>query len=856
MNKLNRKEIKKIFDELDIDLSIGVKDSDLENRKKQFGTNKIEPKKRENILILFLKELKNPLNAILILAGILTLSLGEHLDMFVIFAAVLVNVCITLFQESRTNKTFQKLHTSKVFDVLVLRNGQKEVVQAGELVVGDIVYLNAGDKIPADVRVIEYSEFMVDESSFTGEAENVEKQTGDLSFSGSIVKRGSAKVIVTAVGLQSEFGQILSELNAIEKKPSAIAEKMKKITMLIGAIAIFAVILVILGGVYNGLKLHTLIILGISVAVSAIPEGLGASVSASLTVGMHRLLKKGILVKDLVSTETMASVDTILTDKTGTLTEGNMSMKKLFVNQYSELSERDFLLHSFLASDVSYDVKHEQFVGDEMDIAIAHKLLDTTYFDPKDVQREFTNMYTTLKVLPFSSENKFFARLVESKKTQERFVFVKGAPEIILAAASNLSDEQRIEYKNILDNEQGVESRFLGFGYKQILDHNISELELNLSDIHFTGFASFLDPIKKSVEEVLDHVKKMDLNLIMITGDSKEVAMAVAQKTGLVHGDDMLCLEGSDIQDLSKDELYEKTQTIKIFARVSPQDKLKLAETFIERGHRIAMTGDGVNDILALSQADIGITFANASEAARESASLVLEKNDFSLILSAIDEARNIIKNIRKTVIYLLSSSFSAVLVIFGALVIGGPMPFLAVHILWANIVEEGLLNFAFIFGENKKEEYSGRINSQILTPKVKKMLFAVGIADALLLLLLYFFLFKSGFTETKIQSLMFLALSLNFSVVAYALTDLRKTIFRKDIFSNKYLNFAVFIGVGLITLAIGWEPLRNILQLEVYSRAEILYLILLAFVNLFIVEVCKFFIFTRPIKIQNKKPQ
>ncbi len=855
MNVQKMENLEDIFIDLEIDINVGVTGDFINLRREKFGVNEIEPKKQPGFLKLFLNQIKNPLNAILILAGVLTYFLGEHLDMFVIFAAVLVNICITIFQESRTNKTFQKLSKSKVFDVLVRRDSKKEVVQARELVVGDIVFLNPGDKIPADIRVVEQNELAIDEASFTGEAENVEKKDGELAFSGTIIKRGSAIGIVTAVGEQSEFGQILSELNSIEKKPSAIAEKMKRVTILIGAVAGLAIVLVIVGGVYSGLSIYTLIVLGISVAVSAIPEGLGASVSAALTVGMRRLLKKGILVKDLVSAETMASIDTILTDKTGTLTKGEMSMKDLFLNESIGLSEENFLLYTFLSSDASYDYKHEQFVGDEMDIAIANRLEQSGLFDNENLYEEFREQYEVLKMLPFSSEKKFFAKFIQRREDKKMFVFAKGAPEIILEHATNLSEEEKEHYRDLLHREQGSESRFLGFGFKEVADvSDISIFDLNLEDLQFSGFASFLDPLKDSVGEVLDTVKKMDLNLIMVTGDSKEVAMAVAEKSGLVVDGNITCLEGKDIQNLSKDELYEKMKEVKIFARVSPKDKLKLAQTFIERGHRIAMTGDGVNDVLAISQADIGITFANASEAARESASLVLEKNDFSLILTAVDEARNIIKNIRKTVIYLLSSSFSEVLVIFGALIVGGPMPFLAVHILWANIVEEGLINFAFVFGKNKKDETQGKIDSKILTKKIKEMMALLGIFDGVFLFIFYLIIWNLGYTEIKIQSLMFLALSLNFLFIAYALTDLEKPIFKTNIFANRYLNMSIFVGLTLIGVAVFWEPVRSLLHLEPFTAIEIIYLVLFAILDLIVVEILKYFLFEKRKKKMSKK--
>lgn len=838
-------EMEKIFEELDVDFSVGVLEGDIKRRCLSFGKNKIEPKKKDYFLLYFLNQLKNPLNVILIFAGILTFSLGEHLDTYVIFSAVLVNIFITIFQESRTNKTFQELNKLKEFDVLVKRDSQKTVVQSEELVVGDIVFLNSGDKVPADMRIFEYSSLFIDESSFTGENLSVEKKDGDLVFSGSIVKKGYAIGIVVAVGENSEFGQILMELDGIKKKPSAIAEKMKKISIFIGLIAVFATFIIIAGGVYSGLPIYSLIVLGVSVAVSAIPEGLGASVSAALSVGMHRLLKKGILVKDLVSTETMASVDTILTDKTGTLTEGNMTLKEVFLNQNLKISRKEFLKYAYLASDAVFDFKNKQFVGDEMDIAIANEV-EYGYLNLKC--SEIEEGYEVLKILPFSSENMFFAKLVKNRASEKMYIFIKGAPELILEKSDSLSVQENEDFQKILKDNQGANSRFLGFAYVEIKnsDFDLDSCDLSADNLRFIGFISFLDPLKKSVEDVLRTVKEMDLDLIMVTGDSKEVAIAVAQESGLVEQGNDACLEGDDIERMTKEELYSVTRDIKVFARVSPKAKLKLAETFVHHGHRIAMTGDGVNDVLALSQADIGITFANASEAAREAASLILKKNDFTLILLAIDEARNVIKNIRKTVVYLLSSSFSELIVIFGALILGGPMPFLAIHILWANIVEEGLINFAFVFGKNKRDSSSKKFNSKILTKKIKKTMFLLGVFDGVFLLTLYLILWKSGLSEIKIQSLMFLALSLDFIFIAYAITDLNKSILKAKIFANKYLNFSVLAGLALICVAIFVEPVSNLLHLEPFSFIEIVYLMGFALADLVVIEMLKYFIFRK----------
>ncbi len=847
----------------------GLWDNEVIDRRKKFGSNFIEKDEEKNIIEYFIEEVKKPLNLILLIAAFgsffLALKDGEgYIDFYVIIFAILINIFISIFQARKTNDTFEKLNESKILEVLVTRNGEKEIILSRDLVVGDIVLLHSGDKVPADLVLFSSNNLKVDESSFTGESMSVAKNhenkkintedANNVLYSGTIIMSGQAEAIVTAVGINTEFGKILKTLQEVEKRESPMELKMKKITFLISAIAVIATVVIVFAGLISGKTVTEIILLGIAVAVSAIPEGIGASISAALSVGAYRILKKGGLVKDLVSAETLASVNTVLTDKTGTLTSGIMT----YDGSFSEgLSEKDIKIFATLASSVFWDNKNKRFSGDEMDVAIA-KSLKKDNIDFNAIQSE----NIVLDELPFNSKNKFYISLREDFDgiSKNKTIYIKGAPEKILEKCNKIQTKSGVIDFNIMTKykffeffkrKQSVNSRFLALAYRKThLDFISKDTENVLDDLVFVSLIYFNDPLKKNIKDTISEIKSMGTDVIMVTGDSKEIAYEISEKTGLINKEEYASLkekviEGTQMKKMSEDEIYEASKKTKIFARVDPEDKLKLANAMIKGGRTIAMTGDGVNDVLALSKADIGISFKNASAAAQETASLVLINNDFKIITEAVKEGRNIIENIRKTVIYLLSSSFTEIIVIAGALIIGGPLPFLTGQILWANIIEEGLMNFSFIFGKNEEAEKSnGKFNSKILTKEVKTIIFTLGIFDATTTLILYYYLNTLGLEDIKLQSLMFLALVMDFLFVTIALQNLRKPVWRINIFSNLYLVIALFIGVISLSLAIFTEKGREILHLEKFSQTELLYLLGFAVFDLILLEFLKYIIF------------
>ena len=847
----------------------GLSSKEIEERRKELGANIFEEEKKETVFMQFIKEIKNPLNVILLIAAVgsffLTESGSSYMDTIVIVFAVLLNIFISIFQSRKTNDTFNKLKNLKKYTILVKRDGKKQIIPVEELVVGDIVMLESGDRVPADMVLFWSRKLKVDESSFTGESAVVlknslkknKKKTKKIEdenkiFLGTIISSGEGEAIVTAVGEDTEFGRILLTLQDIEKRKSPMEKKMQKITFLVSIIAIIGAFIVVIAGLISGKTASEIILLGVAVAVAAVPEGIGASISAALSVGSYRILKKGGLVKDLVSAETLASVDTVLTDKTGTLTRGSMTFGKIYSNR---LTKKDVKIFATLATSVFWDYRNKKFAGDEMDVAIAESL--------KKDNLDFNQIQATSKVidtLPFSSKNKFFASLRESSDglNTQRIIYVKGAPEKIIESCDKIQTRMGVQdfevltkyrFFDIFKKEQSSDSRFLAFAYKKTNMNSLPEEPQNiLNDLIFVSLISFSDPIKKNAKRVIDEIKQMGTDVIMVTGDSKEIAYDIAIKTGIITKDynNVTVIDGDKMKKMTEKELYLATKKTKVFARVSPSEKLKLANAMISGGRTIAMTGDGVNDVLALSKADIGISFKGASEAAQETASLVLMKNDFKIITEAIKEGRNIIENIKKTVIYLLSSSFTEIIVISGALIIGGPLPFLTVHILWANIIEEGLMNFAFVFGKNDYISNNEKFNSKILTKEIKEMIFTFGIYDAITTLGLYYFLTTLSLTDSKLQSLMFLGLALDFFFIAYALHNLRKPIWKSDLFSNRYLNIATLIGLTILGISIFTEWGRGILHLEKFSFLEIFLLMLFALMDLVLIEFLKKRIFEK----------
>ncbi len=844
-----------VLSEFNVNKDQGLSNQQVGDQRVLHGENKLPEPPKKTFLERLIKQLINPLVLILIGAFILTIVLDEYVDAVVILVAVAVNVVVALIQEGKASEAYELLQKKRTHRAIVVRGGKKEEIDLVDLVVGDIVILQAGMYTPADIRVIEATNLTANQVMFTGESIPVEKtpeisDTEDIFarssmvFTGSTIASGSGLGVVTAVGSGTAFADIAQSLLSVEKEKSPIEKQSEHIAKIISIVAGVIIVMILLLGIYRGLPFYELILLAIAIAVSAVPEGLPSAITAILAYGASLIGKEGGLVKNLSSAQTLGSTDVILTDKTGTLTYGHMEIVEIIGRGTATKDHRTIAEHALLATDVFYDEHHKRFVGDDVDQAIGRYFLyggeyvnDLLADSPMD------------HVVPFDSRYKFFASVREwNGKTS---VFSKGAFSVLWencdkvlddGVERDITDQDYEHFRKIIDGATQKGKRIIAVAH-----NNLVQIPENESDPHqilqgavFCGLLVMEDQVRDTATKAVYEAQEAGVSVIMITGDAASTARTIAHETGIVDNPNAQVMLGKDIDGYSDDELYDEMfkNGLRIFSRVSPEHKLRLVDLLTERGKTVAMTGDGVNDSLALSRAAIGISLSSATEVAKESADLILTNNSFATIMFALKEGRRIAANITKTIIYLVSTSFSEVLVIAAALLFTLPVPFLPSHILWANILEEGLMNFAFLFEPNRTPQNKPR---KIINKQVVQAVSSIAVLNSLLFLALYGGLYM--FTETSIEmkrTIMFGALAVSALFLSWSVRSISRPFWKLDISSNRFFVIATVINICLFLLTIGTEIGREFMHLEPMTAMMLVGLLVFGVLNVISVELTK----------------
>jgi P-type Ca2+ transporter type 2C len=870
-------------DEVAVALEVGLKNGlqmeDVLKRRSKYGKNAFRKSKRDGLFKRIFKQIKNPLVAILAIAGLITLFLGEYVDTTVIFIAVFINVLIGTLQEERASKAFQKLNSSQEHFAFVIRGGRKSLIPIEDLVQGDLVFVEAGNFIPADLRLVDTKNFEVNESSLTGEWVAVPKDEGaidkdkplseqsSMAWMGTLVATGFAKGIVVEIGSKTQIGLIAESLSLNKETNTPIQKSIKKLAKFLAIIIAVIVLGIFTLGIFRGEPLGEMLLISVAMAVSVIPEGLPAAVTVVLVLGMERILNKGGLVKNLLAAETLGSTTIILTDKTGTLTKGRMKLTSAYTLSTleemggREADEKELIKMATLSSDAFIeegDNEAEIIVrGRPLEKAIVMSGLEAgfNYLDMQETDKR-------IDFLPFDSENGFLASLNFFSGTKEKKIYLSGSPEKLLAKskfvlnegrAIKLSSKAREEFERVQEKWSKQGMRFLALAYKdtklKILPKKDIDKVEDYNDLVFVGLLAFEDTIREDVPSAIQTAKEAGARVLMVTGDNKYTAYKIAQDVGIAESGDRV-LVGKDIEKMNDKDLLMMLGQVKVFARVLPSQKLRISRVLQGSGEIVAMTGDGVNDAPALKGAHIGIAVESATEIAKDSSDLILIDNSFSVIVRAIEEGRRIMDNIKKIVSYLLATSFGEIFVIAGALAFALPLPILPAQILWINILEEGVMNFAFAFEPKEKglmkRNPGGLYSQRILTPDIKKLIFTIGLITGLLAILIYFFLLKIGLPIEEIRTIIFAVLALDPIFFALSLKSLKDPIWRINIFSNKYLILSVLLSTTLLVGALSLEPLRELLRLTPLHFGEIMLLLGVGIFNLFLIEISKFFIFRK----------
>ncbi|MEW6053280.1 MAG: HAD-IC family P-type ATPase [Nitrospirota bacterium] len=726
--------VKEIFEKLRVSES-GLSDSEIKERLLQFGLNKFIEEEKTNRLKILIHQFTSPLIYILLIAGVVTIFLKEYIDSGVIFAVVILNAIIGYIQEYKAEESVRALKKMVVPKAKVLREGKEKEINSEDLVPGDIVLLASGVRVPADLRLFKTIELRVEEAMLTGESLPAEKVTspikeanltpGDqknMAFMGTIVVSGRAKGVVVETGHSTVLGQIATEVREVVVIKTPLQDKLMRFAKLIGILVIAFSALVFGVGMLLGGKASEMFMIAVATAVSAIPEGLPVAVTITMAIGVARMARRNAVIRKLPAVETLGSTTIIGSDKTGTLTKNEMTVRVVYDGE-----------KAYRISGIGYEPKGEiLYQLEPVDIKASANLLmvfrigmlcnESSIYEEQGEFKvdgdptegalivsamkaglnliEETRHYPQTAIIPFESEHGYMATL--HRHSGKKFIFVKGAPEKILDMCTECAVKDKIEIKEILNKanlfaREGM--RVLAMAYKEA-PHDIDEITHHdiEGNLVYVGLQGMIDPPRTDVMDAVKGCKKAGIKVVMITGDHAATASAIAKMLG-ISSEESGVMTGKEIEAMSDDELFNKVKDISVFARVSPQHKLRIVEQLIRYGEVVAVTGDGVNDAPALRAAHIGIAMGKSgTDVAKEASDMVLADDNFASIFAAVEEGRVVYDNIKKVTLFLISCGLGELIAIIGTIVMGYPIPYIPAQILWLNLVTNGLQDVALAF--------------------------------------------------------------------------------------------------------------------------------------------------------------
>lgn len=874
---------------LNTNLDKGLNEEEVLKRKEKYGLNELKAGKKKTLLQRFLAQFKDFMIIVLIISaivsGIVGISEGEGItDTIIILIVILVNAIIGVAQESKAEKSLEALQKLSSNAAKVIRNGNLQVIPSREVVPGDIIVLETGDSIPADIRLIESFNLKVQESALTGESVPVEKDTktiekddigiGDrvnMAFSSSLVTYGRGKGIVVETAMNTEVGKIAGMINSTVDTETPLQAKLDKLGKILGIAAlIICAIIFGIGLLYGKEPIH-MFMTAVSLAVAAIPEGLPAVSTIVLAIGVQRMVKRNAIIKKLPAVETLGSATVICSDKTGTLTQNKMTVEKIFYNKKmvdvsAELAKDEDLKKLVYASMLCNDTQigeDNKLTGDPTETA----LIDLGFkldFDPS-----IYGIMPRVAEIPFDSDRKLMTTV--HSVNGKYIVYTKGAVDELLKRCNRYLFNTEI--KNDLDNykvsidEQNENMaknalRVLACAYKE-LDHKPTDEEIsNLeSDLIYIGMVGMIDPPRMEAKDAVEKCKSAGIKPVMITGDHKITAIAIAKSLGILENEDE-AISGSELEKMTDEELTKNVRKYSVYARVSPEHKVRIVKAWQANGEVVAMTGDGVNDAPALKTADIGCAMGVVgTDVAKEAADVILTDDNFATVVSAVEEGRRIYDNILKAIQFLLSSNVGEIITLFVAILItpllakwfgisniSGLEPLLPIHILWINLVTDSLPALALAVDPAARDV----MNRKPIKPG--KGIFTKGmtlriIYQGLMIGIITLSAFSIGLSTPNVdevekikigQTMAFCVLALSQLVHIYNVRDNKKSIFKTGIFNNKMLILATLVSSAFMFIILFIPVLREIFGLAVLPTMHIVETIILVFMPILIVEIVK----------------
>lgn len=841
----------------------GLKDTEVDLYREKYGENVLSEKKKKSTIQVFFEQFKDLLVIILIIAGIVSIATGNVESTIVIFAVIILNAILGTVQHVKAEQSLNSLKALSAPNAKVLRNGVKTEVPSKDIVPGDILVLEAGDLVVADGRIIENYSLQVNESSLTGESESVTKTSdviakdeialGDqknMVFSSSLVTYGRALVIVTATGMDTELGKIATLMEQTQEKKTPLQISLDDFSKKL-AIVILVICAIVFGlSVYRNTPILDSLMFAVALAVAAIPEALSSIVTIVLAIGTQKMAKEHAIIKSLKAVEGLGSVSIICSDKTGTLTQNKMTTKQIYVDGKLIASEKldltneaeQYLLNSAVLCNDSTSIDGQE-IGDPTEVALVN--LAHIYNLKEDAVR---NEFERLKEIPFDSDRKLMSTV--HQLDGKNIMFTKGAFDVLLNRVTSIKtsngvrpitedDKQKIIDTNMELSQNGL--RVLAFAYKELPEIRDLTLE-DENEYTFLGLVSMIDPPRVESAEAVRDCITAGIKPIMITGDHKITASAIAKQIGILQDGDM-AVTGLELDKMSEEELMRKLDHISVYARVSPEHKIRIVSAWQNKGKIVAMTGDGVNDAPALKQADIGIAMGiTGTEVSKDAASMILTDDNFATIVKAVTNGRNVYANIKNSIKFLLSGNTSGILAVLYASIMALPVPFMPVHLLFINLLTDSLPAIAIGVENPTKDllkEKPRDSKESILTKDFILDIATEGLIIAVFTIVAFHIGLEAG--PAVASTMAFSTLCLGRLFHEFNCRG-KASIFKLGLGSNKYSIYAFLTGAILLNLVLFVPPLQKLFEVATLSWTQVGLIYLLAFLPTVIIQGIKVF--------------
>ena len=840
-------------------IDVGLSQKEAEKRLSQFGWNEIARKKRVSDLQLLLAQVKSPLIYVLLAAmGITGVVLHDVEDTIVIGLAVVFNTFLGFIQERKANRSLEALAAVLTLHAKVKRDGKWVEIEARKVVPGDVLRLELGSRVAADGEVTTADSLSINEAVLTGESAAVTKNKKDKAFMGTTVAGGIGEMVVTKTGEKTEFGKIAESLQETKSEATPLQAQINRFAKTM-AVAVFIVSLMVLAvGLFVGDSFREIFPTAVALAVAAIPEGLAVSLTVILAIGMQRILKKKALVRKLVAAETLGGVTVVCADKTGTLTEGKMRVVDVLESISPDKKRREMKRAMMLKAVVLCNDMRDPLEVAMMDWALkqqSHLRGENTH--ASEVSGFLEKQYPRLDEIPFDPKHRYIATLHKvitpgvsrvkhsgSGETQ-RLLLVGGAPEEVLARCDT-TEARRKEWLEKINREGRQGHRLVGFAYREVGADKKNLADKDIKQLMWLGSLVFEDPIRKGVKESLKEVAAAGIKVKVVTGDYAPTAEAVMKALGLIGSkEEGVVMEGSELKKLTDEALKKRLSQVKLFARTTPDQKLKIVEVLQGMGEVVAMTGDGVNDAPALKKADIGIVVETASDVSKETADMVLLDSNFKTILAAIEGGRMIKDNLRKVILYLLADSFGEIVLVVMSLVAGMPLPITAAMILWVNLVSDGFPDLALTVDPAEKGLLKRQPESRqrhLIDAEMALLIVLISLASALTAFgAFWYYWHNPAYGLEHARTVAFNLLGLNSLFYVWSARSLKQPVWKESLFENPWLVVAVLLGLGLQIVGVYSRVGQRLLETVALDASEWLVVVAGSLLMMVIVEGVKF---------------